>query len=267
MNCRTDSASHQCAGEAFIRIEKLRLGGALNEALDQYSVETVPTVKEYALRALGALTGDRSTLIEALHETDVQILRGALIGLLKYGDESVVEQKLNDLLASSSNADRNLAIEILGELNRREWYPHLIRACDSSETSRAAGLALASIGAQTLPEIESAFCDPEAPPQRLSTLAKALGRIGGTHSQTILVSRISTLEHELRSQILNALSQSSYRTKDIAMIQRAVQAEAEQAAWASAAQVDLSEMSKLPPPKAVALAECAWKARSFRIDF
>ena len=269
--------------EAFIRIEKLKLRSALNEVQNQFSAETVPSVKESALRAMGAIGStvilresegslsqkfetlrsrreaplphtapaplrgsDMLQLTNALNETDVHCLRGALIGLLKYGDGSVAEQTLNDLLASPSNADRNLAIEVLGEINRREWYPHLLRACDSAGTSRAASLALTSIGAQILPEIETAFCDPEAPPQRLSTLANALGRIGGTDSQTILVSRISTLEHELRSQILNALSQSSYRTKDIAMIQRAVQAEAEQAAWASATQVDLREMNETP---------------------
>ena len=47
-------------------------------------------------------------------------------------------------------------------------------------TSRAAGLALAAIGAEALPEIESALGEKEAPRQRLSTLAKVLGRIGGT---------------------------------------------------------------------------------------
>ena len=230
--------------EAFIRIEKRKLRTALDEAQNQYMVESIPTVKESALRALAAIADDTSQLTNALSETNVQCLRGALIGLLKYGNEPAAEQKLNDLLASRSNDDRDLAIEVLGEINRHEWYPHLISACDSPETSRMAWLAFASIGAQALAEIESAFSDPQAPRQRLITLAKALGRIGGTKSQAILISRISTPDHELRSQILNGLSQSGYRSQDAETIQRAVQAEAEQAAWMSAAQVDLGDTAE-----------------------
>ena len=227
--------------EALIRIEKLRLRTMLKAVQTQYMVETLPSVKESALRALGAIAEEPSQLIQALNETDVYSLRGALIGLLKYGNDSVAQHKLRGLLASSSNADRNLAIEVLGEVGRREWVPHLINACDSPGTSRAADLALASIGSEALAEIESAYSESGAPRQRLSALTKTLGHIGGTQAQNILLSRLDTPDHELRSQILNALSQTDYRAQDISEIQRAVKAEVEQAAWVSATQVDLGE--------------------------
>ena len=60
-------------------------------------------------------------------------------------------------------------------------------------------------------------------------------------SQSVLLSRISEPDSEVRSQILNALSQSRYRTKDISLIHRAVKEEVEQAAWINATQVDLGE--------------------------
>lgn len=227
--------------EALTRIERFKLHAALKDVQALYFLESHPAVKESALRALGAIAENKSQLIDALQEADAHCLRGALIGLLKYGNEAAAEQKLSALLTSRSHTDRNLAIEVLGEVNRRDTYPHLIRACASPETSRTAALALTSIGAQALPEIETAFCDPEASPQQLIALARVLGRIGGTQSQAILASRISTPDHELRSQVLNALSQSGFHTKDISMIQHAFQAEAEQAAWASAVQVDLGE--------------------------
>jgi len=227
--------------EASIRIEKLRLRTMLKAVQTQYTVETIPSVKESSLRALGAIAEEPSQLIQALSETDVYSLRGALIGLLKYGNDSVAQHKLNGLLASSSNADRNLAIEVLGEVNRREWIPYLIKACDSPGTSRAAALALASIASEVLPEIESAYSESDAPCQRLSTLSKTLGHIGGIQAQNILLSRLTTPDHELRSQILNALSQTGYRAHNISEIQRAVKAEVDQAAWVSVTQVDLGE--------------------------
>jgi ATP/ADP translocase/HEAT repeat protein len=230
--------------EAFIRVEKLKLRNLLKDVQTQLSAETVPSVREFALRALGAIADESSHLTSALNETHVHSLRGALIGLLKYRNESAARRKLMELLNSPSNAERNLAIEVLGEVNQREFYPQLITACDLPETSRAAGLAFVSIGAEALAEIESAFGESDAPRQRLLTLSKTLGQIGGAHSQDILSSRISTSDDELRSQVLNALSQSGYRTRDISMIQGALQAEVQQAAWVSAAQVDLGEIDE-----------------------
>ncbi|MBK8418792.1 Npt1/Npt2 family nucleotide transporter [Candidatus Villigracilis saccharophilus] len=230
--------------EAFVRVENLKLKSMLRDVQNQLAVETFPAVKESALRALGAIAEDKSQLTSALNETDVNSLRGALIGLLKCGNEPSAEQKLNHLLAASSNADRNLAIEVMGSVNRRDYYSQLISACDSPQTSRAAGLALIAIGAEALPEIESAFGEKDAPRQRLLTLARVLGHIGGVRSQNILLSRISESDSEVRSKILNALSHSGYRTKDTAMIQGVVKTEVEQAAWISTTQVDIRDSAE-----------------------
>jgi ATP:ADP antiporter, AAA family len=231
--------------EAFLRVGNLKLKSMLREVQSQLAVEVIPSVKESALCALGAIADDKSQLTSALNETDVYSLRGALIGLLKYGNEPSALQKLDDLLASNANEKRNLAMEVMGAVNRRDYYSQLIPACDSPATSRAAGLALVAIGAESLPEIESAWGESDAPRQRLLTLSRVLGRIGGFRSQNILLSRIAEPDGEVRSQILNALSHSDYRTKDIAIIQRAVKAEVEQAAWVSAAQVDLEDEGKM----------------------
>ena len=232
--------------EAFLRIEKLRPGSIANAVRNQLAVENVSWVKEAALRALGGLTkGDPiSPLTSALDEMDVPALRGALVGLLKHANHAAAKQKLDGLLASPSSEDQILAIQVLGEINRREYYPHLISACDSRHTSQAAGLALASIGTDAGAEIEMAFTEPAAPRQRLFILAKTLGHIDGAHSHRILLTQLSTPDEELRSQILNALSQSNYRTKDVSAIQRAVKVEVEQAAWYCAAQVELSQTNR-----------------------
>ena len=227
--------------EVFMRIEKLKLHTMLHQVQEQLLIETSFSVKESALRALGAIADDKSPLINMLNNTDVHCLRGALIGLLMYGNESKALEKLTELLSSTSSNDRNLAIEVLGKANRREYYPYLIAACDLPETHRSAGLALVSIGANALSEIETAFGESEAPRQRLLTLAKVLGFIGGTYSQNILLSRISESDHEVRLQILNALSQSGYRARDLSAIQQAVKAEVGCAAWVTAAQADLGD--------------------------
>jgi AAA family ATP:ADP antiporter len=230
--------------EAFDRIESLKLKTMISEVQNQFLVETDTAVKESALRALGAITINHQQLILALNETDTHILRGALIGLLKTGSETTASQKLASLLTSTSIAERNLASEVLGQIRRLDMLPQLLNACDSPATSRAAGLALVSIGVQALPEIETAYSQPGAPRQRLMTLSKTLGRIGGTRSHKILLSRGSAIDSEVRSQILTALSQSGFHSKDMGLIQNAVKAEVQQAAWISDAQVDLGESAE-----------------------
>ena len=247
--------------EAFDRIERLKLKAMMSEVQNQLLAETDPAVKESALRTLGAITINNQHLILALNETDTHILRGALIGLLKNGNETAASEKLTGLLASTSSAERNLALEVLGQIRRRDMLPQLISACDSPATSRAAGLALVSIGVEALPEIETAFSQPDAPRQRLLTLAKTLGRIGGTHSKTILLSRISATDSKVRTQILSALSQSGCHMKDLPLIRSAVKAEMQQAAWVSAAQVDLGENAETAL-LAAALQGCLVQTRS-----
>jgi cyclic nucleotide-binding protein/HEAT repeat protein len=261
--------------EAFMRIEKMKLSSALNAVQTQYAIENVPAVKESALRALGAIADDHSPLIHALNETDIHSLRGALIGLLKYQVSPPAEQTLLRLLASSSTADRVLAAQVLGEADRTRFaqahqaalrdpepivrrealqsaaksrqpflYPLLIEACDSPETSRAASLALIDIGAEILPEIRTAFSKTDAPRERLLTLPKVLAHIGGPLAYAPLRSRIDSFDPELRSQILNALSQCGYRTQSQSEIYTAIKIEIQQTAWACAAQIDLGNMEE-----------------------
>lgn len=230
--------------EVFRRVESLRLKSMASDVQAQLKAETIPSAKGAALRALGAIAEDKSQLTQALNNKDHAILFGAIVGLLKYGNEPRARDKLEGLFDSSSIADRNLAIEIMGEINQRGFYRQLLLACESPVTSRAAAVALVAIGADALPEIESAYCEGEAPRQRLITLSKILGRIGGAQSQDILASRLLEPDGDVRSQILNALSQSGYRTKDLAMIQRAVKVEAMQAAWISAALADIGETER-----------------------
>lgn len=226
--------------EAFVRIERLRLRAALPAVQKQLAAEIVPAVREAGLRALGAVAeGGAPELEAALDEADVHSRRGAMIGSLRWGHETTARRRLDDYLASSSNADRCLAMEVAGDLNWPELYPQLIAACDSPETSRAAGLALASIGPAALPQIEPAYSQPDAPPHRLMTLARVLGRIGGVQSQRLLYSRLSSPDGELRTQILSALNDTKYRAEDLREIQSAVRAEAEQTARLSATRVDL----------------------------
>jgi hypothetical protein len=227
--------------EALLRVEQGRLSMLLDEVRSQYALETDPGVREYALRALGALGGDKPELLRLLQEAEPSSLRGALTGLLRYADDETARWRMQQLLRSPAVVDRNLALEILGQVDRPEFYADLVAACDSPETSRKASRALAAVGPPALSLIEAAFCDPNAPSERLSCLAAVLGQIGGPRAQELLVSRISSPDVALRSQILGALGQSGYRARDLAAVRPLVESEVEQTAWASAALAGLDD--------------------------
>ncbi len=260
--------------EAFSRVETLKLQSALQAVRDQLVVEKLPSVREAALRALGAIANPDicCELAEALEQTEPGSLRGALIGLLKAGPASSADDRFQRLCRSGSVDDRILAAQILGEVQRPSLLaahqallrdpdlrvrqaalesagkvrqsallPLILEACDDPTTSRLAGIALASIGPEALPGIESAFCQPAARRHRLLTLAKTLGFIQSAHAQSLLLSRLDAPDNELRSSILNALNQNGYRAKDDPQFEQSLRREVEQAAWNCAAQVDLGQ--------------------------
>jgi len=264
--------------EAFSRIETSRLRTALDAVNRQLRVEPIPAVKESALRALGAIADSQSCypLLEALKESESYLLRGALIGLLKYQKSPIARQTLHRLLHSSSANDRTLAAQVLAEADqtgflqehqtllqdpdsavRREaiqavaasrqsfLYPLLIEACDSHETSHAASLALIDIGPEIFPQVKDAFLQSDAPRQRLFTLPKVMARIGGALAQDPLCSKIYSSDGELRTQLLNALGECGYRTSSPAEIYAALKLEIRAMAWGCAAQADLGKHEKL----------------------
>jgi HEAT repeat protein len=260
--------------EAFARIEKLKLSSSLDAVLRQSSLETVPSVKEYALRALGAISDSTSIsqLSDALAGTEVHSLRGALVGSLKYHELPAAEQALDRLLTSPVASDRILAAQALADAERSQFhqsfltllrdpdplvrrealqsasksrqpdlFPFLIQACDAPETSLAAGQALITIGVDVFPEVEAAFSQPDAPRQRLLTLARVIGRFGGPRAQALLRSRIDSHDDQLRSHILRALSDGGFRQKDKSATFSAIRSEIDRAAWICAAHADLDD--------------------------
>ncbi|MGE5373738.1 MAG: HEAT repeat domain-containing protein, partial [Bacteroidota bacterium] len=263
--------------EAFSRVERQRLQSASEAVCSRLEVESVPQVREAGLRALGAVTesGSCSALDAALHETDLCVRRGALVGLLKYHESKGAEQTLLSLLTSDLSEDRILAAQVLGELDTPRFlpmyetllqdpevqvkdealraaaqsrlpalHPLLIEACESPQTSRAASLALLSIGPEILPLLETSFLQEDAPRRLLLALPKVIGRIGGARSHTVLLSRLDSPDGELRSQILAALSEARFRAIDSDGIYQAIYREAGEIAWVNAAEVDLENCNR-----------------------
>lgn len=281
---------------ALERIERLTLRSANTAVRDALASEKTPEVKAIALQALAAIEGPRAfpLLNAALSDSEPYIRRGALVGLLRYGDSEgavTANEIIHQLVASPVKAERILCAQVLAEvgtahhlesalalLNDPEasvrrailnaasktqdprLWPAIVQASIMPGTMHIAAKALAAGGDATLPIIEATFARPDTPSEQLSMLAHACGRIRGEAVSGILVKRLDHADNRVRAHILEALSAARYRAVDSAPIRAQIRAEVAQTAWTSAALVDLGTTEAIAP-LAAALASALAQAR------
>lgn len=248
---------------------------AINRLLNR---ETVPRVRGTALIALSAVAGAEAfeDVAPLLDETDPDIRKGAIIGLIRYtGIEGLLSagRSLNTLMDSGSPQDRRLGAEILGEMGTSSFYRPLLRLLDddSPEVQRAAVVAsgrlknpkllpplmekladpavrsaaasaIIALGKPILPDLAAAFERESVPLEVKIRIMRILGRIGGKTAIGMLRDKIDA-EEDIRNHILAALVSSGYQAsgREIPRMYERIRREMEDATWALASLVDIGE--------------------------
>jgi HEAT repeat protein len=106
---------------AFARVEDMQLRSAAQAVQDAIVIEAEPQVRAAALQALAALVEPQALtqLIDRMADPDLQIQRGMLVGLMRYGghkERQLAQSNLLRLAASLNSTERILAAQILAEL-------------------------------------------------------------------------------------------------------------------------------------------------------
>jgi ATP:ADP antiporter, AAA family len=106
---------------AFARVEDMQLRSATQAVQDAIVIEAEPQVRAAALQALAALVEPQALtqLIDRMADPDLQIQRGMLVGLMRYGghkERQLAQSNLLRLAASLNSTERILAAQILAEL-------------------------------------------------------------------------------------------------------------------------------------------------------
>jgi AAA family ATP:ADP antiporter len=271
---------------AFARVERMRLRNAAQAVQDAIRSETEPTVRAAALQALASFGEPLglAQLVDGMADPDQQIQRGALVGLLRYGADKqrqIAQSKLLQFATSSISTERVLAAQILAELGtsrfqaqalgllgdqntevRREalkmaaklrdpqLWPAVLQASAAPGTIRLAAWALVAGGETAVPVIEAALALPALPQRQVIALINACGRIRGERALQLLASQLSHPDNDTRTALLEALSASGYRAATREAVHAQIRTEAAQAAWITAALVDIGDDQAVRPLQA-----------------
>ena len=284
--------------DALTRIGRMKDESLLEAVRTQVEVESVPKARAAALKALCEL-GEAEVVdfvAPFLDYPDREIQLGAMVGLLRGGgiDGTLLAgQFLIELGGSSDPADRVFSARVLEEVGVRNFYrpllkllgdedpvvrraalvaagevrsprlwPLVLKCLASEQFHSHAATAIAAGGDLALPALEAAFSAPEASSRLKVRIAAIYGRIGGEGTIPRLTRLLDAEDRDVRSTVLESLSTCRFRAEaaDVIDVRRLVRQEAEDAAWALGAVVDL-EADRSAEPATRALQREIWKGR------
>jgi CRP-like cAMP-binding protein/HEAT repeat protein len=255
--------------EVLKKIEEFKLGSFERLVRERIEAEALPTIKDQAIRTYCAL-GEESVVDEVsryLSSDNYQIRKGAIIGLIRYGGIHGVKlagEEIMVLAASENASERELAAEIIGQVNIQNFYHPLLNLLkDENEGVRMAAIessgkiknpkllpylfqylsypplaevatrALIQMGEAAMEEFEKEFIVHSTDTNRLRRLSHICGRIGGEKSIALLKKHISIRDTDVRNQVLYALASCQYQCKadEVPMVLKAIDNELNDAAW------------------------------------
>ena len=237
----------QVRQNVLARIERLNMTTVLKRVRDRIKLEANSQVQGAALRTLAALgeTDVLDLILPYLSDSDPQVKRGAMVGLLRSGGiEGILAagESLIELVNSTAPAQRRLAAAVLGEVGITNFYRPLLKllADDDSQVRKeallaagrlknprlwplvienlsipglrsVAGVALLAGGDQALPALETTLVQPALPLEMRIRCARVCGKLGGSKAVGILLAALPSAEPVLRYSIYMALRESGYR--------------------------------------------------------
>ncbi|MFP4324234.1 MAG: cyclic nucleotide-binding domain-containing protein, partial [Anaerolineales bacterium] len=238
--------------------------------------EAEPSVRDAALRAYAALGADDvpARLVPYLDAVG-NGQRGALIGLLRYGQDEAAERAERVLYALASHDDppqRAFAANILGEidnrryasyltnlladpdplvrraallatgrLNQPQYWPTVVKALVDHSVSTAAVSALLMANRSIYPTLEQVFNQPSYNRGLLVSVARICGQRGDEPAIALLQAQLSFQDPVVQHQVLVALHLCRFQATGAITpeIHRQIDDNIAQAAWLLAAQADL----------------------------
>jgi hypothetical protein len=116
------------------KVEGLKLLTLKDDVYDLMNSELSEELREATIRTYCALEDSlEKTIVPLLKSNDINIIKGSITGLIKYGNleaNLIAGKKLLDLINSSDINEKVTAIEIVGDLNISNFYGPIIEIFD-----------------------------------------------------------------------------------------------------------------------------------------
>lgn len=261
------------------KIGNLGLTKAMKPVTKRLEIEEDPVVAGTILRTLCALaeTDAFDRVFPYLEHTDLEIRKGAMVGLLRNGGiDGVLSAgaKLNKLLDETHPPERKFAAQVLGDVGISGFYrplmkllrdedpavrhaaivasgklknprllPLLLENLSNPEISNVSFFAIVAFGQDIVEQLEKAF-DKEGQSTRVrKRIIRALGKIKGAQAVEFLRKRIDYSEEELRTLILSALVLCKYQAgaQETSSIFERIKNEVADAVWTLSVLMDIGE--------------------------
>jgi len=126
-----------------------------------------------------------------------------MLGLLP--GQSLLVQRLEDLLADDSAEVVRYAIDSAGRSGRREFVPELVRRLGDPRFRQDAAEALERYGARIAGTLADHLADVHEPLELRKNMAAALGRVGNQESVDFLLRQLGRGQGDLDDEIIDAL--------------------------------------------------------------
>jgi ATP:ADP antiporter, AAA family len=231
-----DHAAPEVRASALQRLEAAGARSAADAVAPRLHLETEPGVRALAVRCLCGLLGARARTLVAplLDDRHPDVRRGALVGLLRAGDE-LAFPRVVEMAGGDTAKERALAARVVGEValpafhGPLQWlledadpevkraalaaagrvgepmlFPVVVRCLGDRRVHGAAVAALLAGGAAAVPAVLLALT--RGVDARVSRdLARFLGRVGGEPATAALMRCLEAPDARLRTEALLAL--------------------------------------------------------------
>jgi hypothetical protein len=251
------------------KIEELKLTVLKEDVNELLNSELTDELKETTIRAYCSLEERlEESIIPYLDNKDINVVKGAITGLLKYGNLDVnvtAGQKLLKLINSPDISEKIIAIDIVGDLNITNFYspiieffdhpnfelkkkaieaagkiknnrfiPYLINFLSDRYLQNKASNALVKFGEEAINQLEIYIHvhNQNIPDDLIFRFCQISGKVGGSKAHNFLLEYIDYANVKIRNEVLFTLKQSGYRAiTNSEIIKAKLEKEIEQAVW------------------------------------
>jgi HEAT repeat protein len=287
--------------EVLKKVEEFKLTSFEQSVRVRIEEEALSSIKDQAIRTYCAL-GEATVVDEVskhMDSSDNLIKKGAIVGLIQYGGINGLKlagDKIMLLTASENASERELAAQIIGQVNIGNFYhplltllkdeeekvkiaaieasgkiknprlyPYLFSYLSYPALTEASSRALITIGEAAIGEIEKEFIVNCINATKLRKLSHICGRIGGEKSIELLKKYISIRDTDVRNQVLASLALCGYQCKadEVPMVLKAIDYELNDAAWFLSC---LANIFNMVPPSQIGHLREMEKAFSIEIN-
>ncbi len=230
-------------------IGRLRKVSCLEAIIRRGNAEKDPSVQDTATQTMKILKEAREKLatpdrIATLTGSNLAIDRLQAAQLLCEEKVVINIHHLLPLLLQDDDLEvRRCALAAVGRTDSPELWQVAMEHLSMPPFCNAAIAALAAVGEDVLPALDTFFARPSQTPATLKRIVRIYGLIGGNQALKLLIEKMNFPEKRVREQVIISLQSCKYQAKggEFIAIKHRIEESVSNAAWSMATLIDIKD--------------------------